>query len=278
MRVTLWELFNHDGKVTRVFILDVNKKPRYKFSTFAFVQFASLRDVDRVIRSTNKSKTDERVIVVSNARFTNTQKENISVIPHTNKKGDKPVGGSIQESNKGATDRYASVVDNMSYKEAFLGKPKGNVANQEGNLQRNEEEKRRRDSLGIPLNFYFPTSDLAWIENALVGEFIYLDELTKKKENFSIANLIIRVESPSNVPKSITVHSEGHPYVIKVLLDLFLLPPFKEYQDCYKENFVDEWSNSDFDKVHDPNEHGGQNYNVVSKYVALSLGMNNPSF
>ncbi|KAK8613229.1 hypothetical protein V6N13_100996 [Hibiscus sabdariffa] len=257
MRVTLWELFNHDGKVTRVFILDVNKKPRYKFSTFAFVQFASLRDVDRVIRSTNKSKTDERVIVVSNARFTNTQKENISVIPHTNKKGDKPVGGSIQESNKGATDRYASVVDNMSYKEAFLGKPKGNVANQEGNLQRNEEEKRRRDSL---------------------GEFIYLDELTKKKENFSIANLIIRVESPSNVPKSITVHSEGHPYVIKVLLDLFLLPPFKEYQDCYKENFVDEWSNSDFDKVHDPNEHGGQNYNVVSKYVALSLGMNNPSF
>ncbi|KAK8598505.1 hypothetical protein V6N13_094474 [Hibiscus sabdariffa] len=245
-RGALWELFNHYGKVTGIFIPTVNKKPRYKFSTFAFVQFASSGDLDRAIRSTNKSKIDGRFIVVSKARFTNTQKENILGIPQTNKKGDKLVGGSIRDLSKSVTSRYASV-DNKSYKKTLLGKPKVHVANQEGNLQRTEEEIRG-DSSDNPLNFYFPISDSAWIENDLVGivdrfsimilfkrrsqvtrsmqkwssecwhenflkasgnkwrEFIDLDESTKEKENFYIANFIFRAKSPFDVPESITIH------------------------------------------------------------------------
>ncbi|KAK8486070.1 hypothetical protein V6N12_067074 [Hibiscus sabdariffa] len=261
-RGALWELFNHYGKVTGIFIPTVNKKPRYKFSTFAFVQFASSGDLDRAIRSTNKSKIDGRFIVVSKARFTNTQKENILGIPQTNKKGDKLVGGSIRDLSKSVTSRYASV-DNKSYKKTLLGKPKVHVANQEGNLQRTEEEIRG-DSSDNPLNFYFPISDSAWIENDLVEkdvvwnekkdallfwfyyiaplknrngihasflsisltgvplqcwhenflkasgnkwrEFIDLDESTKEKENFYIANFIFRAKSPFDVPESITIH------------------------------------------------------------------------
>ncbi|KAK8675953.1 hypothetical protein V6N13_034011 [Hibiscus sabdariffa] len=67
-RGVLWELFNHHGKITKVFIPAVNKKPIYKFSTFAFEQFASSEDLDRAIRSTNKSKIDGRVIAFSKNR------------------------------------------------------------------------------------------------------------------------------------------------------------------------------------------------------------------
>ncbi|KAL4387604.1 hypothetical protein GQ457_09G021300 [Hibiscus cannabinus] len=363
-RGALWELFNHYGKVTRVFIPVVNKKPRYKFSTFAFVQFASSGDLDRAIRFTNKSKIDGRFIAVSKARFTNTQKVNFSSTPQMNKKGDIPVGGNARDLRKSATDRYASVVDDRSYKEALLGKSKANVANQAGNLQRTDVETSG-DGLDNPLNFYIPTSDSAWIENSLVGmarqifdldfvqkalssdgihvkvakwgnvpnsciiifdscaekdvvwndkkdallfwfdylapiksrngipasflsisligvplqcwhesffkalgnrwgEFIDLDESTKKKENFSIANLIIRAESPFDVPESFTIHSKGPSYVIKVTSD------FKEQQNSFKENFADEWPNYVFEKDHDPYEHGSQDRSAVPEFVASS--------
>ncbi|KAL4279853.1 hypothetical protein GQ457_03G000940 [Hibiscus cannabinus] len=280
-RGALRELFNHYGKVIRVFIPAVNKKPRYQFSTFAFVQFASPGDLNRAIRFANKRKIDGRVIVVSKARFTSKQMESNPDFLQANKNGDKYKGGSIRESPKVAAVRYDSLVDNRSFKEVLIGKPKVHANDFEGNLLRIDED-RRGDVSSNSFNFYFPISDSAWIDNALVGiarqifdldfvqkaftsdgiyakvakwgnipnsciiifdscaekdvvwhekkeafhfgvplqcwhesffkalgnnwgEFIAIDESTKNKENLSVAKLIIRAESPFDVPVSITI-------------------------------------------------------------------------
>ncbi|KAK8698572.1 hypothetical protein V6N13_114684 [Hibiscus sabdariffa] len=200
-RGALWELFNHHGKVNRVFIPVVNKKPRYKFSTFSFVQFASPGDLDRVIRSTNKSKIDGRVIVVSKARFSIRQEENTHDPPQVNKVGDKPDVGISRKSTLGAADRFASVVDNRSYMEVLLGKPKAYDINKERNFQRVAEAKRG-DNMSSPSNFYFPTSDSSWIDSALVGIARQIFDLDFVQNAISSDGIIAKVARWGNVSNS----------------------------------------------------------------------------
>ncbi|KAK8585990.1 hypothetical protein V6N13_130516 [Hibiscus sabdariffa] len=68
-REALKELCRHHGKVVGVYISFVNRKPKYKFSTFAFVHFAWLSDLEMTINRLNKAKVDGKVIVISKARF-----------------------------------------------------------------------------------------------------------------------------------------------------------------------------------------------------------------
>ncbi|KAL4280566.1 hypothetical protein GQ457_03G000290 [Hibiscus cannabinus] len=200
-RGALRELFNHYGKVIRVFIPAVNKKPRYQFSTFAFVQFASPGDLNRAIRFANKRKIDGRVIVVSKARFTSKQMESNPDFLQANKNGDKYKGESIRESPKVAAVRYDSLVDNRSFKEVLIGKPKVHANDFEGNLLRIDED-RRGDVSSNSFNFYFPISYSAWIDNALVGIARQIFDLDFVQKAFTSDGIYAKVAKWGNIPNS----------------------------------------------------------------------------
>ncbi|KAK8556338.1 hypothetical protein V6N13_064374 [Hibiscus sabdariffa] len=66
-RSALKELSSHYGKVVQVFILVINKKPKYKDSTFAFVFVACREYMDRMVM--DKSTIDGKLVKVSQPRF-----------------------------------------------------------------------------------------------------------------------------------------------------------------------------------------------------------------
>ncbi|KAK8690076.1 hypothetical protein V6N13_088779 [Hibiscus sabdariffa] len=66
---TLRELFNHYGKVSRVFISMNNHKVNYCATTFVFVRFEKEEDMEFVISKLNESIIDGRIIKVSKALY-----------------------------------------------------------------------------------------------------------------------------------------------------------------------------------------------------------------
>ncbi|XP_039014640.1 serine/arginine-rich splicing factor 2-like [Hibiscus syriacus] len=72
MRVSqcaLRELFLGHGLVERVFIPKETRNPKYKFSTFAFVQFGSEAGLKRAVDNLNGSLIDGKRITVGATRY-----------------------------------------------------------------------------------------------------------------------------------------------------------------------------------------------------------------
>ncbi|KAK8633607.1 hypothetical protein V6N13_014451 [Hibiscus sabdariffa] len=139
-RGALWEVFSHYGKVIRVFISMVNKKPRYKVTTFAFVRFANEKDMNRAIDRMNNSKIDGRVISVAKAKFP------------------VPDGASKLADLEG--------LDSRTFKDVLIGKPKSRIVQR----QKNDIKTTATDgnSQSRLFDIHIPTNDIAWIDLSLV--------------------------------------------------------------------------------------------------------------
>ncbi|KAE8729704.1 Cysteine synthase D1 isoform 1 [Hibiscus syriacus] len=68
-RSSLWKRFSFHGKVIKVFIPFVNRRPNYKVSTFAFVHFASKKDLLKAVERMNNVVINGRRVMVSIAKY-----------------------------------------------------------------------------------------------------------------------------------------------------------------------------------------------------------------
>ncbi|KAE8723356.1 MORC family CW-type zinc finger protein 3 isoform 2 [Hibiscus syriacus] len=78
-RSVLREYFNHYGQVVRIFIPRFLEKPKYKSSTFAFVQYAGEEGRKKAIQYANGTWIDGRRINVGIAKYQNTKRRNVAV-------------------------------------------------------------------------------------------------------------------------------------------------------------------------------------------------------
>ncbi|KAE8731959.1 hypothetical protein F3Y22_tig00002338pilonHSYRG00231 [Hibiscus syriacus] len=78
-RGTLRELFNHHGKVTKVFIPLFNKRPRYSEYTFAFVHFASQDYQLNPITKLNNNLIDGKRLFVGITKYPNVKSQKVPV-------------------------------------------------------------------------------------------------------------------------------------------------------------------------------------------------------
>ncbi|KAL4312348.1 hypothetical protein GQ457_01G050470 [Hibiscus cannabinus] len=318
-RGALWELFSHHGKVNHVFIPLKNKKPKYRFSTFAFVRFDSEKAMNRAIEKTNKSKIDEKIITVARAKFPVQMRRKFvplnqgTVFIATDRVGANkkeilnPIPPEINSKNSAG-------LDSRSFRDVLIGQSKHN----RGNISL---EAGKPGGGGVThrslFDIHIPAKDIAWIDRSLVGvlkhhydlefiqrailrdglnarvarwgnfelsciitfnssedfdealnkrdeglsfwfshvaplinekgvpasylsvslvgvplhcwhesffkslgnrwgTFIAIEEDTREMKNFSVAKMIIRAESPFDVPSSLTVRSLDRSFIIKV--------------------------------------------------------------
>ncbi|KAL4355431.1 hypothetical protein GQ457_06G037310 [Hibiscus cannabinus] len=277
-RGALWELFSHHGKVNHVFIPLKNKKPKYRFSTFAFVRFDSEKAMNRAIEKTNKFKIDGKIITVARAKFPVQMRRKFvplnqgTVFIATDRVGankkeiPNPIPPEINSKNSAG-------LDSRSFRDVLIGQSKHN----RGNISL-EAGKPGGGGVthGSLFDIHIPAKDIAWIDRSLVGvlkhhydlefiqrailsdglnarvarwgnfelsciitfnssedldealnkrdeglsfwwgTFIAIEEDTREMKNFSVAKMIIRAESPFDVPSSLTVRSLDRSFIIKV--------------------------------------------------------------
>ncbi|KAL4325562.1 hypothetical protein GQ457_11G020250 [Hibiscus cannabinus] len=166
-RKTLWEIFRHHGKVVKVFIPSNNRKPNYKFSTFAFIHFASRGDLERAIHRTNKMRIDGRIVVVSKARFASKRigaRSSPKVIPELGNKAGLGGDGRVADIEK---TKFVSAMDTRTLKEVLLGKPK-QVGIDVDFLDKNVGSFLQGSHDGT-VEFYIPEKDTDWINFSLAG-------------------------------------------------------------------------------------------------------------
>ncbi|GMI73977.1 hypothetical protein HRI_001067000 [Hibiscus trionum] len=118
-RGTLREFFERFGKVVRVFIPAVNKRPKYWNCTFAFIHFAEEGGMKKAIERVDNSLIDGRVVRVSVSRFKKGQRS-----------GHQTGGNHSSTTPKGSrvNKRFASSYrhkDDRSFKEALLSRSPG---------------------------------------------------------------------------------------------------------------------------------------------------------
>ncbi|KAL4377916.1 hypothetical protein GQ457_02G007720 [Hibiscus cannabinus] len=318
-RGALWELFSHHGKVNHVFIPLKNKKPKYRFSTFAFVRFDSEKAMNRAIEKTNKSKIDGKIITVARAKFPVQMRRKFvplnqgTVFIATDRVGanKKEIPNPIPPE---INSKISAGLDSRSFRDVLIGQSKHN----RGNISL-EAGKPGGGGVthGSLFDIHIPVKDIAWIDRSLVGvlkhhydlefiqrailsdglnarvarwgnfelsciitfnssedldealnkrdeglsfwfshvaplinekgvpasylsvslvgvplhcwhesffkslgnrwgTFIAIEEDTREMKNFSVAKMIIRAESPFDVPSSLTVRSLDRSFIIKV--------------------------------------------------------------
>ncbi|KAL4304512.1 hypothetical protein GQ457_10G029590 [Hibiscus cannabinus] len=138
-RGALWELFSHYGKVSQVFIIMADRKPRYQHSTFAFVRLMAKVGMLRAIEKMNNAKIDGRFITVSKARF-----------PASHKK--------MKSTNS------VEVCDGEKTKTC-----QGNVGSIKEYMGNRRTPAMKREGLNSLFDIHVPAKDIAWIDLSLVG-------------------------------------------------------------------------------------------------------------
>ncbi|KAK8595235.1 hypothetical protein V6N13_123115 [Hibiscus sabdariffa] len=298
LRGALWEVFNNHGKVTRIFIPLVNKKPRYRQATLAFNRFVSEKDMVIAIKKMNNSKIDGRVISVSKARF--------------------PISGSIEPKHTSGRWAVGQRVEKRSepLKHTLAGSEVIETFGLDSRTFRDvsrlpiEQSNNRMmfaeagDPLRKSFDIHIPSKDTAWINLSLVGvmkqlydldsfkrrflvtvlmrrlllgenlfihalscstpkmiklrpgiiqrkdfhfgliiwgSFIDFDSATWNRDDLSVAELIIRDESPYDIPNSIKVRSFGRSYVLKITLDDLNTVRLDSEMLGEDANFADVW-------------------------------------
>ncbi|KAK9015790.1 hypothetical protein V6N11_006884 [Hibiscus sabdariffa] len=174
-RDSLKELCSHHGKVVGVYIPFVNRKPKYKFSTFAFVHFASSSDLETAIIRLNKAKVDGKIIVVSKAKYPGYDRKHISV-GKSAEKGSRSVDQGIGVGKSDTAKLVNPVfVDSRSYRDVLLGNSKPKVP--AINLDKSEKLSSLPAKPHSPLDIHIPKKTMTWINFSLVGVLKKLYEL-----------------------------------------------------------------------------------------------------
>ncbi|GMJ09359.1 hypothetical protein HRI_004605100 [Hibiscus trionum] len=170
---TLRELFGHYGKVTRVFIPEVNTKAKYKQNTFAFISMSNKEEMFSVISKLHNTRIDGRVISVSQAKFPKQQTAARNICFSNGKERCNRVSsGSVEKENRSPVSngvaRGCNTGEKMSYRDALL---------------RNIDNSNRQNSTTMPLDeaiqigcndgdifdVELPPSEVNWLECCLVG-------------------------------------------------------------------------------------------------------------
>ncbi|KAE8682317.1 Polynucleotide adenylyltransferase family protein isoform 4 [Hibiscus syriacus] len=166
-RNVLWDRFIHYGKVIKVFIPFVNRRPYYKDSTFAFVHFASKDDMHLAIEKMNNASVDGRRILVSIAKY---QKKSI---PRSLKRTsgarstDAGVYGLLRElpssqaAGSGKKEMMNKFRNGRSYKEMVVG-AKEVEGQKAGSFGAKKEVKKK-------LEVFIPMEDRSWLRSSLTG-------------------------------------------------------------------------------------------------------------
>ncbi|GMI75113.1 hypothetical protein HRI_001180600 [Hibiscus trionum] len=152
-RFALKELFNHHGKVVRVFIPMVNNKAKYKEVTFAFVTMASKPEMERVILRLDKTKVDGFEVRVSQARYPRSMGD----LSYNKEKKVRfePAFTSQKEPGTASVSMnpQTDINNGKTYKEALLSKDRA-------------ENVRKDTSL---LDFKIPAKEYVWMNYCLAG-------------------------------------------------------------------------------------------------------------
>ncbi|GMJ13314.1 hypothetical protein HRI_005000600 [Hibiscus trionum] len=157
-RGALRELFNHHGKVVRVFIPNNNRKSKYRTSTFAFVSVANRTDMEKMIQRMDRTFIDGMMVRVSKAKFPNPRENGNNVRVWSTKDKDKR-NSSTPAENLGETGTERKGEKNgKSYKEALLNKP--------GSAGEDLEKPVMCES---DLNVNIGEEEVTWLQHCLVG-------------------------------------------------------------------------------------------------------------
>ncbi|KAE8685643.1 hypothetical protein F3Y22_tig00111095pilonHSYRG00406 [Hibiscus syriacus] len=118
-RGALWERFKLHGKVAKVFIPLVNRRPKYRHSTFTFVHFESHEDLIEAVAKVDNTLIDGKRVTVMVAKYhKSTNEKNFS--------GPDEVGINrnivVQTKNSnGKSKLYNKFYDGSSYRDKLMG-------------------------------------------------------------------------------------------------------------------------------------------------------------
>ncbi|KAE8663132.1 putative AP2/ERF domain-containing transcription factor [Hibiscus syriacus] len=320
---------NFNGKVIRVFIPFINKRPKYKVSTFAFVHFASKEDMCNAIQKMNNVMVDGRRIFVIIAKYD-------KITGTRSRKGDRGEGSNSVETGGLKVRRPSSPVevvgkmelmnrflDGRTYKDTIFGVNKDPEGVQEGS-HKNKEVKK-------PMEVFIPVEERVWLRSSLTGiykaifevdfvqkaiwnegfkakvvrwgfaknaclvvfqlepvsddgsipfaycaismigvplncwsvpfftslesrwgKLVKIQEETAQRVDCRVAHMLLRVESPFDIPEHIIINTYGRKFMIKIKVECFedffpVLTDMAEEdvsEDLWEENSQD-WSQED---------------------------------
>ncbi|GMI90829.1 hypothetical protein HRI_002752200 [Hibiscus trionum] len=168
-RGALWELCGHYGKVKKVFISAINKKPKYKDDTFAFVHFYNRKDMLNVINVLDGTKIDDRTVYASEARFpANMSTQNAAQRGKVYQRKDGK-GEGTETNNKNTTRTFRNNPrDSRSYKEVLSEKPVTvdvPVTTRWGV----ESDSTNRSSEDGVTEFSIPEEEVQWLKRSVAG-------------------------------------------------------------------------------------------------------------
>ncbi|GMI95173.1 hypothetical protein HRI_003186600 [Hibiscus trionum] len=126
-RKAIWEYFKRHGEVVKVFIPAINRRPRYKDSTFAFVHFSRKEDMENAITKVHNAVIDKRVVSVAKAKFAKREvgrvRRSTMEHPRTNPIGkftDAVLIWSYKEALVKAEDFYIELMNSANYEVFFF--------------------------------------------------------------------------------------------------------------------------------------------------------------
>ncbi|KAE8687588.1 putative Glucan endo-1,3-beta-glucosidase precursor [Hibiscus syriacus] len=205
-RSVLWDCFSLDGKVVKVFIPFVNRRPNYKDHTFAFVHFASKEDLLNAMSKINKVMVDGRRIVVTSAKYQKSSfpgnlKRNSVVGPGEAgvevSKRKNPIGQVVDVGKKELFNKFH---DGRTYKDTVVGarKVEGQQVISSGDMR---EVKK-------PLEVFIPMEERTWLRSSLTGickaifevEFVQREALSFWFESFILYKFGIEMGQTSEDP------------------------------------------------------------------------------
>ncbi|KAK8660359.1 hypothetical protein V6N13_051286 [Hibiscus sabdariffa] len=199
-RSTLWELFSYHGRVIKVFILRVNKKPRYKFTTFALVRFTSRDDMEKAVEGVNNSLIDGRRVPVSKAKFPKPLTREVlegRKEKHYEKRG---VEAYITNCSTKAGLLLDSVKDSRSYKDVLLGKLESLGARDKG-LEKIQDKNVKPNQKAL-LDIHIPSSDVEWMDCSTVGVLKHLYDREFVQKDLQSDGLSVKLAKWGNTDKS----------------------------------------------------------------------------
>ncbi|GMI89043.1 hypothetical protein HRI_002573600 [Hibiscus trionum] len=165
-RRTLWEWFSNHGVIERVFIPAVNRKAKYKNTTFAFITVAEREDAKRIIGITNGVRLDGFVIKVSLAKY---PRPTEAMGNKRRYQGKTPVNGEKVERGTFKTNQAVHRErDDRTYREALLnnhGDTSDRINTEACPLSQGTNTNNEEDLL----NFRLPVQDTEWLHCCLVG-------------------------------------------------------------------------------------------------------------
>ncbi|KAE8667673.1 hypothetical protein F3Y22_tig00112383pilonHSYRG00281 [Hibiscus syriacus] len=163
----LWKHFSFHGKVIKVFIPFVNRRPNYMVSTFAFVHFASKEDLLKAVERMNNLVIDGRRVLVSIAKYqrnsvvTNLKRNIVVGSRDAGAEGSKRKKPIPRMDDVGKKELLNKFHDGRTYKDTVLG-----VKKVDGQQMSNVGDKRE---VKKSLQVFIPMEERVWLRLSLTG-------------------------------------------------------------------------------------------------------------